>query len=145
MSETPPTEPSTRLTDRQKSVRVSLAKLMDQNRLVRLVVDATQLGVAVPQHVKAQFGEELVIDLDPAYPLHTEFTDSAVLVDLAFSGVVMRCEFPYLHIRLVIDVATQQGFVFEPLALSADGKTKGSTEPEKPKKSFLRVIKGGRG
>ncbi len=79
----------------------------------RLQVDLTCDGIVCPDFVCEKWGEELVIDLDPSYPLDLEFTATGVDVDLSFGGYVTRCTFPYAAIYMVADRATGRGILID--------------------------------
>ncbi len=79
----------------------------------RLQVDLTSDGIVCPDFVCEKWGEELVIDLDPSYPLDLEFTATGIDVDLSFGGYVTRCTFPYAAIYMVADRATGRGILID--------------------------------
>lgn len=79
----------------------------------RLQVDLTSDGIVCPDFVCEKWGEELVIDLDPSYPLDLAFTATGVDVDLSFGGYVTRCTFPYAAIYMVADRATGRGILID--------------------------------
>ncbi len=79
----------------------------------RLQVDLTCDGIVCPDFVCEKWGEELVIDLDPSYPLDLVFTATGVDVDLSFGGYVTRCTFPYAAIYMVADRATGRGILID--------------------------------
>ncbi len=79
----------------------------------RLQVDLTHSGIVCPDFVCEKWGEKLIIDLDPSYPLDLRFTATGIDVDLSFGGYVSRCTFPYAAIYMVADRATGKGMLFE--------------------------------
>ncbi|MCB9706352.1 MAG: hypothetical protein H6711_31190, partial [Myxococcales bacterium] len=79
----------------------------------RLQIDLTRDGVVCPDFIVEKWGERLIIDLDPSYPLNLEFTATGVDVDLSFGGYVTRCTFPYAAIYMIVDRATGRGALFE--------------------------------
>ena len=79
----------------------------------RLKIDLTREGVVCPDFVCEKWGEELIIDLDPSYPLNLAFTAVGVEADLSFGGYVTRCKFPYASIYLIVDRNTGKGELFE--------------------------------
>lgn len=79
----------------------------------RLQVDLTRPGIVCPDFVCEKWGEKLIIDLDPSYPLDLRFTATGIDVDLSFGGYVSRCTFPYAAIYMVADRATGKGMLFE--------------------------------
>lgn len=99
----------------------------------RLQIDLTCDGVVCPDFVVAKWGERLVIDLDPSYPLNLAFTAIGVEADLSFGGYVTRCKFPYASIYMIADRATGRGTVFEenlPASMRPErGLTLTPTEP----------------
>lgn len=79
----------------------------------RLQVDLTCEGVECPDFVREKWQEQLVIDLDPSYPLDLTFTDVGIEADLSFGGFVSRCIFPYSSIYMVADRETGKGIVID--------------------------------
>ncbi len=79
----------------------------------RIQLDATADGVEVPAHVRDHWGKQLVLDLDASWPLHLEYTDEGIEVDLAFQGNVSRCVLPWTAIYVVLDRATGGGHVVD--------------------------------
>ena len=77
----------------------------------RLVIDARRIDVIVPDYVRRKWGSELVIDLDPSYPLDLAYDEAGVHASLAFSGVVTRCTFAYAAIHRVLDRASGRGIL----------------------------------
>jgi hypothetical protein len=63
----------------------------------------------IPQHVRERWGRELVLDLDPGWPIGLDFDDSALYADLGFQGLLVRCRIPYRAVWGVLDRATQAG------------------------------------
>jgi len=88
----------------------------------RLHIDITYDGAVCPDFVVDKWQQQLVIDLDPSYPLDLGFTEVGVEADLSFGGFVSRCVFPWDAIYVVADRDTGRGKVFEdnvPAALRA--------------------------
>lgn len=79
----------------------------------RIQVDLTCDGVVCPDFVIEQWKEELVIDLDPTYPLNLAFTDDGLEADLSFDGFVTRCTFPFAAIYVVVDREKGKGIVID--------------------------------
>ena len=113
----------------------------------KLVVDSTHSDVVVPEHLKLQWKEMLPIDLCATYPLNLDCSKQGLSVDLAFSGSVCRCMFPWNRFRMVIDRETGEGH-----ALTGEIVSKTSDpEPESPEIEVRsprawtpRVLKGGK-
>lgn len=79
----------------------------------RIQVDLTREGVVCPDFVREQWQEELIIDLDPTYPLNLSFTDEGLEADISFDGFVTRCTFPFDAIYVVTDRETRKGIVIQ--------------------------------
>ncbi|MBL4686692.1 MAG: hypothetical protein JKY37_18995 [Nannocystaceae bacterium] len=79
----------------------------------RIQVDLTREGVVCPDFVREQWQEELIIDLDPTYPLNLSFTDEGIEADISFDGFVTRCTFPFDAIYVVTDRETHKGIVIQ--------------------------------
>lgn len=79
----------------------------------RIVVDAEHPQVQVPPAVKERWRNQLVIDLDPAYPLRLELQVAGLWADLSFSGEVYRCFFAWEAIYSVQNRETGATQVFE--------------------------------
>lgn len=79
----------------------------------RIIVDATHSGVRVPSHVQERWRHQLVIDLDPRYPLRLEVGFGGCSVDLSFGGEVSRCVFAWPSIYTVQDRSTGSAVVIE--------------------------------
>lgn len=94
-------------------VRKAIEQLQGQGACPRIQVNLRAEGVVCPDFLVEKWGEELIIDLDPSYPLDLEFTDDAVSADLAFGGFVSRCTFTFDSIYAVADRETGRGFAFE--------------------------------
>jgi stringent starvation protein B len=96
----------------------------------RLVIDARRNDVIVPDFVRGKWGVELVIDLDPSYPLELVYDEAGVHASLAFSGIVTRCVFGYRSIYRLVDRATGHGVMIAahaptttlPVELAHDGE-----------------------
>lgn len=94
-------------------VQSVIESLYAAGRCPRLHVDATQSAVDVPDFIRQQWRERLIIDLDASYPLDLKFTDKGVEADLSFGGHVTRCQFPWEAIYIVMDRATGRGIVLD--------------------------------
>jgi len=94
-------------------VRKMIESLHADDACPRIHVDLTRDGVTCPDFVVEQWKEELVIDLDPTYPLSLAFTDDSVEADLSFDGYVVRCTFPFSAIYFVADRETGRGIVLD--------------------------------
>ena len=82
-------------------------------RCPRLHVNATCEGVVCPEHIREQWREKLIIDLDASYPLDLTFDEDGIGADLSFGGHVTRCTFPWDAIYVVADRASGKGIVFD--------------------------------
>lgn len=87
--------------------------LYDAGRCPRLWVNATCEGVVCPEHIREQWREKLIIDLDASYPLDLTFGEEGIGADLSFGGQVTRCTFPWQAIYVVGDRASGKGMTFE--------------------------------
>jgi stringent starvation protein B len=94
-------------------VQSVIESLYAAGRCPRLHVDATQSAVDVPDFIRQQWRERLIIDLDASYPLDLKFTEKGVEADLSFGGQVTRCAFPWESIYIVMDRATGRGIVLD--------------------------------
>lgn len=79
----------------------------------RIVVDAKHEGVVVPSHVRDRWGHQLIIDLDPRYPLRLEVNYQGCAVDLSFAGEVSRCTFAWPSIYTVQNRSSGEAVVIE--------------------------------
>lgn len=98
------------------SVDPALAAIREiwmQEGVPRIVVNAKHEGVRVPAHVRDRWGHQLVIDLDPRYPLRLEVTFEGCAVDLSFSGEVSRCIFAWPSIYTVQNRGSGAAVVIE--------------------------------
>lgn len=94
------------------AIERSILDLTRRGSCARIVVDATREGVEVPDFVREQWGNRLVIDLNPAWPIDLAFDEQALYADLGFQGVLMRCRIPFRAVWAVADRAKGAGFVF---------------------------------
>lgn len=96
-------------------------------RTPHLVINSLAAGVDVPGFIREQWGPQLVIDLDPSYPLDLVLDAIGVHATLSFGQTVHRCAFPWLSIygvgdhqsgrTVLIGQSTASGFAvgaFEP-------------------------------
>ncbi len=97
----------------KNSIERAILDLTNKGKTARLYVDATREGVEVPEHVRTQWGEGLLIDLNPAWPIQLGFDEQALYADLGFQGELMRCRFPFRAVWAVMDFAAGSGFVFK--------------------------------
>lgn len=79
----------------------------------RLQLDARRLDVDVPDHIRERWEARLVIDLDPSYPLHLDYSERGVECDLSFGGRIARCVLGWAAIYMVIDRSSGKGVVVE--------------------------------
>jgi stringent starvation protein B len=96
----------------RNSIQRSIEDLHKRGANAHLLVDATRDGVEVPDHVREQWGQRLVLDLNPSWPLHLDYDDQALYADLGFQGVLSRCRIPFRAVWAVMDTASGNGFVF---------------------------------
>lgn len=95
-----------------KPIQAAIESLHAKDLCPRLHVDVTHADAVCPDFVRDQWKEQLVIDLDPGYPLDLAFTDVGVEADLSFGGYVSRCVFPWAAIYIVGERGTGRGQVF---------------------------------
>ena len=93
--------------------RRMVESLHDKGACPRIQVDVTREGVVCPDFVREQWKEQLVIDLDPSYPLNLAFTSVGIEADISFDGFVTRCTFPFDAIYVVVDREKGKGIVLE--------------------------------
>lgn len=94
-------------------VQSVIESLYAAGRCPRLHVDATHASVTVPDFIRQQWRERLIIDLDASYPLDLVFGESGLAADLSFGGHVTRCSFPWESIYIVTDRSTGRGIVLD--------------------------------
>lgn len=94
-------------------VQSVIESLYAAGRCPRLHVDATHAAVVVPDFIRQQWRERLIIDLDASYPLDLVFGEKGIAADLSFGGHVTRCSFPWESIYIVMDRATGRGIVLD--------------------------------
>ena len=94
-------------------VQSVVESLYAAGRCPRLHVNATCEGVVCPDHIREQWRERLIIDLDASYPLDLTFTEDGIGADLSFGGHVTRCIFPWTAIYVVADRASGKGIVLD--------------------------------
>ncbi len=106
-----------------KPIQDAIESLHRAGRCPRLHIDVTHEDAVCPDFVSEKWGQRLIIDLDPSYPLELEFTPVGVEANLSFGGYVTRCTFPWLAIYVVADRDKGRGQVFAshiPAALRQD-------------------------
>lgn len=91
----------------------AIREIWMQEAVPRIVVNAKHEGVVVPGHVRDRWGHQLVIDLDPRYPLRLEVTLQGCAVDLSFGGEVSRCTFAWPSIYTVQNRGSGDAVVIE--------------------------------
>lgn len=94
-------------------VQSVVESLYAAGRCPRLHVNATCEGVVCPDHIRDQWRERLIIDLDATYPLDLTFAEEGIGADLSFGGQVTRCTFPWKAIYVVADRASGKGIVID--------------------------------
>lgn len=94
-------------------VQSVVESLYAAGRCPRLHVNATCEGVVCPDHIRDQWRERLIIDLDATYPLDLTFAEEGIGADLSFGGHVTRCTFPWKAIYVVADRASGKGIVID--------------------------------
>ncbi len=95
-----------------KSIQDAIESLHAKDLCPRLHVDVTHADAVCPDFVRDKWKQQLVIDLDPSYPLDLAFTEAGVEADLSFAGYVTRCMFPWSAIYVVADRDSGRGQVF---------------------------------
>jgi stringent starvation protein B len=95
-----------------KPIQSAIESLQAKKLCPRLHVDVTHVDAVCPDFVREKWKEQLVIDLDPSYPLDLAFTKVGVEADMSFGGYVTRCTFPWAAIYVVADRGTGRGQVF---------------------------------
>lgn len=122
-------------------IQTTIESLHTKQRCPRLHVDTTRPGIVCPDFVRERWKEQLVIDLDPQYPLELEFTEVGVEANLSFGGFVTRCVFPWEAVYVVVDRDTGRGLVIEsivPPAVRAR-QAAAARQPPPPAKPKLAV------
>lgn len=94
-------------------VQSVVESLYAAGRCPRLHVNASCEGVVCPDHIRDQWRERLIIDLDASYPLDLTFAEEGIGADLSFGGHVTRCTFPWKAIYVVADRASGKGIVID--------------------------------
>jgi stringent starvation protein B len=94
-------------------VQSVVESLYAAGRCPRLHVNALSDGVVVPDFIRDQWQERLIIDLDSGYPLDLSFEGVGISADLSFGGFVTRCTFPWTSIYVVADRASGRGIVLD--------------------------------
>ena len=127
-------------------VQSVIESLYAAGRCPRLHVNATLSSVVVPEFIRQQWRERLIIDLDAAYPLDLVFGEKGLAADLSFGGHITRCSFPWESIYVVIDRATGRGIVLDRHVPESVRRLSGQpvpaavrTDPE-PNKPELRSV-----
>lgn len=130
-----------------EKIKNAIESLHTAEQTPRLHVDATHEAVVCPDFLRERFGEQLIIDLDPSWPLDLAFTEVGVEADLSFGGYVSRCVFPWDAIYVVADRSTGRGMIIEGnMPTSVRGKFAGATKPKpKPKLEIEPKIDEGDG
>jgi len=98
--------------DPQNAIQRSIQDLLRRGRNAHVLVDATRDGVEVPDHVREQWKQRLMLDLNPDWPMGLDFDEQAFYADLGFQGVLMRCRIPFRAVWAVMDTKDGNGFVF---------------------------------
>ncbi|MDW8245722.1 MAG: ClpXP protease specificity-enhancing factor SspB [Sandaracinaceae bacterium] len=94
-------------------IRFFIEHLHGMGRTPRLYIDGRRSDVDIPESVRKRWGSNLIIDLDPSYPLQLVLNEKGVEADLAFQGLVWRCRFSWESIYLVVDRSTGRGIFIE--------------------------------
>ena len=110
----------------------------------KIVVDSTHEDVVVPEHLKLQWRECLPIDLCASYPLNLDCSKQGLSVDLAFSGNVCRCTFPWNRIRMVIDRETGEGVALTGETVPKTSQPDPEIEMKSPRAWTPKILKGGK-
>lgn len=126
-------------------VQSVIESLYAAGRCPRIHVNALAEGVVCPDFIREQWGERLIIDLDPSYPLDLTFTETHLEADLSFGGYVSRCVFPYDGIYVVADRNTGRGIVLDqnmPESVRRGRYVPPAERKEAPKAPVLRTVEG---
>ncbi len=127
-----------------------LDRIWNEGHTPRLIINATHEDVLIPEWLRAQHKERLVLDLQADYPMNIEFNLEKLSADLAFSGSVVRCTVPWKRIIAVFDRDTGHGVRITDPEMMDEGVKKlvgalkePEPEAEQPKRKF-GVIQGGK-
>lgn len=99
-------------------IEPTIERIYQNGGVPMMHIDATLEGVVLPDFVKEQWSEHLLIALDPNDPLELTYTESGVSAYLAFRGFVQTCFFPWRSIWGV-SVRGTQGIMLVPSHLPA--------------------------
>lgn len=124
-----------------------LDQIWNEGHTPRLIINATHKDVIVPEWLRAQHKDHLVLDLNANDPMNFEFELDHISADFAFSGTVVRCTIPWKRILAVFDRDTGHGVrITDPELMEAGVKQLASAlkEPEKPPVRKFGVIQGGK-
>lgn len=142
-------------------IQYALNVVWDAGGTPSIIVDATHQDVIVPDFVRARWRDNLCIELNANYPLNMQTDKDGLYVDLAFSGQVSRCTFPWKRVYMLVNSLTSKAIVIPahtpasfgapspppapvvPAARTSTGRSLHVIEggKERPK---LRVIRGGK-
>lgn len=127
-----------------------LDRIWNEGHTPRLIINATHKDVLIPEWLRAQHKERLILDLQADYPMNIEFDLEKLSADLAFSGSVVRCTVPWKRIIAVFDRDTGHGVRITDPEMMDEGAKKlvgalkePEPEAEQPKRKF-GVIQGGK-
>lgn len=131
-------------------LKMLLDQIWNEGHTPRVIIDATHMDVIIPDWLRAQHKDHLVLDLKAADPMNFEFLFESFSADFAFSGTVVRCTIPWKRIVAIIDRDIGTGVrITNPEVLEAGAKKlAGIFKEEEPKpKTPVRkfgVIQGGK-
>jgi stringent starvation protein B len=93
------------------SVERLVRDLMGRGSSAHLLVDATREGVDVPDSVRDQWKQKLVLDLNPSWPMNIVYDEQGMELDLSFGGLLSRCRIPFHAVWAVVN-PSGKGHVF---------------------------------
>lgn len=92
-------------------IQYALNVVWDAGGTPSIIVDATHDDVLIPDFVRARWRDNLCIELNANYPLNMHTDKSGLHLDLAFSGQVSRCTFPWNRIYMLVNSLTSKAIV----------------------------------
>lgn len=131
-------------------IKTLLDTIWNQGHTPMVIVDSRHEDVVVPEHIRKQYCEKLLLTLKAADPLNIVFDEVGIHADLAFQGLVQRCTLPWTRIYVVLDTDTDRGIQIGAHTPSANDYKAVKEEIEKlnqsipPRGNPFRVIKGGK-
>lgn len=126
--------------------RTAIELIHERGGVPQMLVDTTAEGVIVPEWVRRRWGKELIIDLDPGYPLELLMDDDGVHADLAFQGTLQRCVFPWLSITgtRMRDATAEENIALMEIVLQRTMGLPPAEAASTSKKPALTLVRGGK-